>query len=152
MERLKDSEHGLYLAPLRLLAAEVYETLTVDGIYTNLFTGQERRAIPFSTHASATVEMCSVDEEYDVVVVDEIQMIADAARGAAWTKALLALRCKEIHVCGGWEAKDIVEKIAKACGDEFEVQKYERFGKLEVAKQSLSNDPTKVGSYKHVSS
>lgn len=96
--------------------------------------------------------MASVDDEYDVVVMDEIQMISDVARGAAWTKALLGLRCKEIHVCGGWEAKDIVEKISKACGDEFEVHKYERFSKLEVGQKSLSDDPTKVGAYRHVSS
>lgn len=151
LQRLRESKNGLYLGPLRLLAAEVYETLTIDGIYTNLFTGQERQEIPFSTHSSATVEMCSVDSEYDVVVMDEIQMIADQSRGAAWTKALLGLRCKEIHVCGGWEAKGIVEKIAKACGDDFEVHKYERFSKLEVAKKSLASDPTTTGAYKNVS-
>lgn len=133
------------------MAAEIYETLTEDGIYTNLFTGQERREIPFSTHASATVEMCSTEDEYDVVVLDEIQMIADESRGAAWTKALLGLRCKEIHVCGGWEAKDIVHKIAKACGDDFEVHKYERFSKLEVGEQSLALDPNEEGAYKTVS-
>lgn len=134
-----------------MLAAEIYETLTEDGIYTNLFTGQERREIPFSTHASATVEMCSTEDEYDVAVLDEIQMIADDSRGAAWTKALMGLRCKEIHVCGGWEAKEIVQKIAKACGDEFEVHKYERFSKLDVSEQSLAVDPTKEGAYKSVS-
>ena len=150
LQRLRESKNGLYLGPLRLLAAEIYETLTIDGIYTNLFTGQERQEIPFSTHSSATVEMCSVDNEYDVVVMDEIQMIADQSRGAAWTKALLGLRCKEIHVCGGWEAKGIVEKIAKACGDDFEVHKYERFSKLEVT-QSLTSDPTTTGAYKNVS-
>jgi hypothetical protein len=151
LQRLKEAKNGLYLGPLRLLAAEVYETLTIDGLYTNLFTGQERREIPFSTHAAATVEMCSTEKEYDVVVMDEIQMISDEARGAAWTRALLGLRCKEIHVCGGWEAKDIVEKIAKACGDNFESERYERFSKLEVETKSLSNDPTQEGAYKHVS-
>ena len=139
------------MGPLRLLAAEVYETLTSEGIYTNLFTGQERREIPFSTHASATVEMASMDTEYDVVVIDEIQMISDVGRGAAWTKALLGLRCKEIHVCGGLEAKKIVKKIAKACGDDFELNTYDRFSKLKVGKRSLSQDPSKAGSYKQVS-
>ena len=138
------------MGPLRLLAAEVYETLTVDGVYTNLFTGQEQRNIPFSTHSSATVEMTSTQEEFDVVVVDEIQMIAEPARGHAWTRALLGLRCKEIHVCGGWEAKPIVEKIAKACGDDFETHKYERFSKLQVASSSLASNPTKEGAYQQV--
>jgi ATP-dependent RNA helicase SUPV3L1/SUV3 len=120
-------------------------------MYTNLFTGQERREIPFSTHASATVEMANLNDEYDVVVIDEIQMISDVTRGAAWTKALLGMRCKEIHVCGGLEAKEIVKKIVKACGDDFEVNTYERFSKLEVAKKGLTNDPMKAGCYKQVS-
>lgn len=150
LERLKEAKNGLYLGPLRLLAAEVYETLTADGYYTNLYTGQERREIAFWTHASATVEMCSFEKEYDVVVIDEIQMIADTTRGAAWTKAILGLRCKEIHVCGGLEAREIVEKLARACGDEFEVKKYERFSKLQVSGKSLARDPTHKGAYSHV--
>jgi ATP-dependent RNA helicase SUPV3L1/SUV3 len=173
-----EAKKGLYLGPLRLLAAEVYETLTANGIYTNLYTvsmkfavhahftsfqpgpsnslpcfisqGQERRHIAFSTHASATIEMANLKEEYDIVVLDEIQMVADVARGAAWTKALLGLRCKEIHVCGGLEATDIVQKIAKACGDDFEMHTYERFSALEVADRSLSNNPKEVGCYKNV--
>jgi hypothetical protein len=50
LQRLKEDwvKKGLYLGPLRLLAAEVYETLTADGLYTNLYTGQERRDIAFS--------------------------------------------------------------------------------------------------------
>jgi ATP-dependent RNA helicase SUPV3L1/SUV3 len=150
LQRLKEAKKGLYLGPLRLLAAEVYETLTAEGLYTNLFTGQERREIAFSTHTAATVEMCNVNEEYDIVVIDEIQMIADASRGAAWTKALMGLRCKEIHVCGGLEAMDIVKKIADACGDDFESTHYERFSDLKVSKSSLSRNSKNKGAYKKV--
>jgi hypothetical protein len=50
LERLKQASKGMYLGPLRLLAAEVYEQLTMAGIYCNLYTGQERREIPFATH------------------------------------------------------------------------------------------------------
>jgi ATP-dependent RNA helicase SUPV3L1/SUV3 len=150
LQRLKEAKKGLYLGPLRLLAAEIYETLTAEGLYTNLFTGQERREIAFSTHTAATVEMCNVTKEYDIVVIDEIQMIADASRGAAWTKALMGLRCKEIHVCGGLEAMDIVKKIADACGDDFESNRYERFSDLKVSTSSLSRNPKKKGSYKNV--
>ena len=133
-----------------MLAAEVYETLVEDGLKVNLYTGQEKREIPGATHASATIEMANVHKEYDVVVIDEIQMISDASRGAAWTKALLGLRCKEIHVCGGIEAREIVEKLCEVCGDDFELTTYERFGKLRVSNRSLSNKPTKPGCYKQV--
>lgn len=151
LQRLKEAKNGLYLGPLRLLAAEVYESLTADGSYTNLYTGQEQREIAFSTHSSATVEMASVDDEHDIVVVDEIQMIADPSRGASWAKALLGLRCKEIHLCGGLEARNIVEKIVKACGDELEVHTYERFSELQLSRKSLSNDPNVAGAYRNVS-
>jgi ATP-dependent RNA helicase SUPV3L1/SUV3 len=75
---------GLYCGPLRLLALEVYERLNRHGVYTSLLTGQDKREVPFSTHLSCTVEMVSFKQEYDVAVIDEIQMIADADRGAAW--------------------------------------------------------------------
>jgi ATP-dependent RNA helicase SUPV3L1/SUV3 len=62
----------------------VYEKLNKQGICTSLVTGQERREMPGASHISSTLEMVSVDREFDVVVVDEIQMIADKDRGYAW--------------------------------------------------------------------
>ena len=55
-----------------------------QGVYTNLLTGQEDREVPFATHTSCTLEMVNLNKDYDVVVIDEIQMIADANRGYAW--------------------------------------------------------------------
>jgi ATP-dependent RNA helicase SUPV3L1/SUV3 len=152
LERLKQAKKGMYLGPLRLLAAEVYEKLTAAGIYCSLYTGQEIQRVPFETHGAATVEMASLSEDYDVVVIDEIQMIGDVHRGFAWTRALLGSRCKEIHVCGGLEAKEIVERIAAACGDDFELRTYTRFTDLKVADNSLANAPDQVGSYRAVKS
>lgn len=150
LQRLKEAKQGIYLGPLRLLAAEIYETLTAEGIYTNLFTGQEKREIAFSTHTSATVEMFNAAKEYDVAVIDEIQMVADPTRGAAWTRALLGLRCKEVHVCGGMEARNIVEQLAKACGDDFELHTYKRFTELQVSNRSLARNFKKTGAYRNV--
>jgi ATP-dependent RNA helicase SUPV3L1/SUV3 len=62
---------------LRLLVAEIYELLTSQGVYTNLFTGQEKRIVPFATHMVATVELAPIDRVFDVVVIDEIQMLSD---------------------------------------------------------------------------
>lgn len=140
------------MGPLRLLAGEIYETLNSQGVYCSLITGQERQEFPFSTHAAATVEMAAnlLDQEFDVVVIDEIQMIEDEERGFAWTRALIGTRCKEIHVCGGLEAKELVERIADACGDDFELNKYERFSELTLARKSLASNPDEMGSYKWV--
>lgn len=128
----------------------MYEKLTSEGIYTNLLTGQEKREIPFATHSAATVELAPTNEEFDIVVIDEIQMIADPFRGFSWTRALMGLRCKEIHVCGGLEAKSIVEKIAHDCGDQFDCQTYDRFSELEIAERSIASKPNTPGSYRHV--
>ena len=92
-----------------------------------------------------------LEEEFEVVVIDEIQMIEDSERGYAWTRALLGLRCKEIHVCGGLEAEGLIKRIVEACGDDFELRTYERFGgELKVASKSLAARPDQLASYERV--
>ena len=121
---------GLYCGPLRLLALEVYEQLNKSGVYCNLITGQEQRKMPFSTHTSCTVEVVPVNTPFDVAIIDEIQMIGDVQRGFAWTRALLGLCAREIHVAGGIEAAPVVREIAERTGDSFELRTYERLSKL----------------------
>ncbi|TFJ82406.1 hypothetical protein NSK_006315 [Nannochloropsis salina CCMP1776] len=141
LQRLKIADPakggGLYLGPLRLLALEIYDTLNEEGVYCSLLTGQEKRLIPFSDHTSATVEMCSLRQDYDVAVLDEIQMIGDPERGHAWTRALLGLRAKEIHLCGGPEAVDVVSRLCQATEDDLEIRKYERMTELTIASEPL---------------
>ena len=121
---------GLYCGPLRLLALEVFDQLNKAGVYCDLVTGQEQTRIPFSTHTSCTVEVVPVDVPYDVAIIDEIQMINDESRGYAWTRALLGLNAREIHLAGGLEAADIVRTMTEKTGDSFELRKYERLSKL----------------------
>lgn len=45
-------------------------------------------------------EMASLHGGFDVVVIDEFQLIADVNRGWAWTRAFMGLVADEIHVCG----------------------------------------------------
>jgi ATP-dependent RNA helicase SUPV3L1/SUV3 len=56
---LKKANKGLYLGPLRLLAAEIYEKMNAAGVYTSMVTGQEVKEIPFSKVTAATVEMAA---------------------------------------------------------------------------------------------
>lgn len=109
---------------------EIYENLNRDGILCDLLTGQERREVPESFHTSCTVEMVSITKEYDVVVIDEIQMIGDLSRGHAWTRALQGVLANEIHLCGGLESAAIVQRIVEDIGDDFEMIKYERLSPL----------------------
>jgi ATP-dependent RNA helicase SUPV3L1/SUV3 len=46
------------------------------------------------------------------------------------TRALLGLRAREIHVCGGLEAEQIVRSLAESAGDEFVLQRYDRLSTL----------------------
>ena len=74
--------------------------------------------------------MVNLQREYDVVVIDEIQMISDDQRGYAWTKALLGLRANEIHLCGGIEAYELVKMLTEKTRDDFSLRKYERMSNL----------------------
>lgn len=47
--------------------------------------------MPFATHVSCTIEMASTTKEYEVAVIDEIQMLADEQRGPSWTAVSLGV-------------------------------------------------------------
>ncbi|MDU6340629.1 MAG: DEAD/DEAH box helicase [Clostridium sp.] len=132
IERLKTARKGIYLSPLRILALENFEKLNSEGVVCNLATGEEEIIKEGATHLSCTIEKLNLREEYDIAVIDEIQMIGDSQRGAAWTRALLGLRCKEIHVCGALNTKELLEKILKDCKDDYEIKEYTRNVPLEV--------------------
>jgi len=55
--------------------------------------------------------MCSIHKQFDVAVIDEIQVISDQQRGAAWTHALLGLQAKEIHLCGDQRSLQLISKL-----------------------------------------
>lgn len=137
LERLKTAEYGIYLAPLRMLALENYERLNSEGVPCHLITGEEELLTEGAKHISATVEKLDVNAEYGIAVVDEIQMIANSQRGGAWTRALLGLRCEELHLCGALHAKELLLKILEDCGDRAEVIEYTRPVPLEVIEKSF---------------
>ncbi len=137
VQRLHGAENGLYLGPLRLLAAEQFEALNLDDIPCSLVTGEEQIRVPFSRVQSSTVEMADLKTRYDVAVIDECQMIADRDRGGAWSAALLGLCAEEIHVCASPDAENLLTRIIEDCGDELTVVHHERMTPLEVEKDGF---------------
>lgn len=129
---MKHASSGVYCGPLRLLAMEVYESCNREGTYCSLITGQERREVPGARHTACTVEMMNLEKLVDVAVIDEIQLIGDESRGWAWTRALLGVPAREIHVCGDGSALSLVKWMTEQIGEEFEVRKYDRFTPLEI--------------------
>lgn len=139
-ERFSQAKSGYYLAPLRLLATEGYVKMKDRGLKCSLITGDYKIIDEEATHQASTVEMCSTSEEVDVVVLDEIQMIGSEDRGWAWTRALLGVRAKEIHLCGEERSLPLVKQLCALTGDELEVNHYERLTKLVVQDQPLGQD------------
>ena len=137
IQRLHGAENGLYLGPLRLLAAEQFEALNLDDIPCSLVTGEEQIRVPFSRVQSSTVEMADMKAHYDVAVIDECQMIADRDRGGAWTAAILGLCADEIHACASPDAEGLLTRIIEDCGDELTVIRHERMTPLEVEKDGF---------------
>lgn len=72
-------------------------------------------------------------------------MIDDDQRGTAWTRALLGLRCKEIHVCGALNTKKLLIEILEDCKEEYEIKEYKRDIPLEVIKKPFSSKDIQEG-------
>ena len=90
-----------------------------------------------ATHSASTIEMLSVCEEYDVAVIDEVQMIEDPRRGHNWTNAILGLKSKEIHLFGDERSLKILEYLLKNTGDKLQVHEYGRLSKLSFEEEAF---------------
>ena len=145
IQRLKECDKGVYLSPLRILALENYERLNNEGVLCDLQTGEEELITEGATHVSCTIEKLDLKRQYDVAVIDEIQMIDDSQRGAAWSRAILGVRAKEIHVCGALNSREILEEIISDCGDSYEIIEYKRRIPLEVQDKAFNYNEIEEG-------
>ncbi|KEP63663.1 UNVERIFIED_CONTAM: hypothetical protein HHA_232530 [Hammondia hammondi] len=132
VEALRNASTGCYLAPLRLLAWEVYVQLKREGKRVALVTGQERVVCEGWTHLCCTVEMAPLDRRFACAVLDEAQLLANSQRGDAWTNALLGLQADELHVCSEVRALHLLERLAQECGDRFVGRVYQRLSPIRV--------------------
>ena len=103
---LKDNPNAniAYLAPLRLLALEIYEKLNSENIPCSLMTGEEEIIIPNAQIKSCTIEMLNENEYYDLIIVDEYQMYSDPQRGGAWYKTFINANCNHFILIGAENA------------------------------------------------
>lgn len=146
LEALVEAGSGWYLAPLRLLAFEIFDRLNQRGALCNLLTGEEHIAIPDATITAATVEMFNPRQSGVCVVIDEAQMLADADRGWAWTRALMEAEAAEIHVIGPETVHGLIEQMATAAAIPLEIIEHERLSPIQVAEASwsLENLPSRT--------
>lgn len=132
IELLRAANTGVYLAPLRLLALEVYERLNDLGVAASLVTGEERLLHPYARHVSSTVEMIDLHTPVDVAVVDEAQMLEDPQRGWAWTQAIAGVRAAHVVMCGSEEGLRAARRLAHHLGVELAVRRFHRKNPLRV--------------------
>jgi ATP-dependent RNA helicase SUPV3L1/SUV3 len=142
LKRLEESGGGCYAGPLRLLAHEVYSRFNDKGIQCDLVTGDDLRVSDESNakFVSCTVEMLDVGRKMEVAVIDEIQMLASRERGWAWTRALLAVQAKEVHLCGETRVISLIQELTATMGDILHIHHYDRLSPLKVMKRSLRGD------------
>lgn len=143
LERMKAANSGLYLAPLRLLALEVYEKLNTEGVPCSLKTGEEEKPVEGAAHISCTVEMFHEKDFYHVVVIDESQMIADKDRGFSWYKAITKANAEEVHIIGSKNIKSIMMDLLD--DGVAEIYEYSRDIPLQVESKEFSLNHTKKG-------
>jgi len=142
MEALAKAGSGVYLAPLRLLALENYERLQAarphgEPIKVSLITGEERRLEEGATHVASTVEMLDTKTPVEVAVIDEIQMLADRDRGAAWTTAVVGAPANVVYLVGAPEARRAIEALAERLEVPLEVHVLKRMGPLSMEPSSV---------------
>lgn len=143
---LADAGSGWYLAPLRLLAFEVFDRLNMNGVRCNLLTGEEYIPVDGATITASTIEMFNAYHSGECIIIDEAQMLADPDRGWAWTRALMEARAPEIHVIGPKAALNLVKTMAESVSMPFEVVEHQRLAPIKVADYpwSLSRLPKRT--------
>lgn len=142
IEALAKAPSGIYLAPLRLLALENYERLQAfkqhgKPLAVSLVTGEERRLAEGATHVASTVEMLDTRTPVDVAVIDEIQMLADRDRGAAWTAAVCGAPARTVYLVGAPEARRAIEALAERLECPLEVHVLKRKAPLSMEHTSV---------------
>lgn len=143
---LEQAGSGWYLAPLRLLAFEIFDRLNQRGTLCNLLTGEERIDIPGAQITAATIEMFNSTNSGECVIIDEAQMLADPDRGWAWTRALMEAQAPDIHVIAPHTAAQLIEQLAGAAGMQFNIIERQRLAPIKIADfpWSLENLPPRT--------
>ena len=83
--------------PLRLLARENYDKVAakIGKTHVALVTGEEKIIPPNARYFFCTVESMPVEQSFEFLAVDEIQLCADPDRGHIYTDRLLRARGTE---------------------------------------------------------
>jgi len=148
IEAMAAAEHGIYLSPLRLMALENQERIEAMGVPCSLVTGEEEIIREGATHFCCTVEEFARfrHQHWDVVVVDEVQMMADSQRGWAWVDALVSAYTPQLMMTGPALIEPSLRTLCDLCEDKLVVQRTKRLSPVEVARHATTLERLEPGS------
>ena len=109
----------------------------------NLKTGEEEKETNGAKHVASTVEMFYEKDDFDCIVIDEAQMIADQERGFAWYRAITSANANEVHIIGSKNSKEMLLQLLE--GSDITIYEYKREIPLRVEHKNFSIDHTKKG-------
>ncbi len=138
LQRLAEAGSGWYLAPLRLLAFEIFDRLNARGVLCNLLTGEEYIPIEGAQITASTIEMFDPQQSGACVIIDEAHMLADPDRGWAWTHAIMEAQASEIYILGAPIIQHLVARIANVINLPLTVLQHERLTPIRVADKPWS--------------
>lgn len=140
IEAMTAVERAIYLSPLRLMALENQERIESMGVPCSLVTGEEEILREGATHYCCTVEEFARfrHQHWDVVVIDEVQMMADSQRGWAWVDALVSAYTPELIMTGPALIQPSLKTLCALCEDELVVRHTKRLSPVEVARRATS--------------
>ena len=148
IETMTAATHGIYLSPLRLMALENQERIEAMGVPCSLVTGEEEILRDGATHFCCTVEEFARfrDQHWDVVVIDEVQMMADDQRGWAWVDALVSAYTPELIMTGPALIEPSLNTLCALCEDRLVVKRTKRLSPVDVARHSTTLEKLDEGS------
>jgi ATP-dependent RNA helicase SUPV3L1/SUV3 len=117
LERMLEHPTGMIGLPLRLLAREVYDrvTLRVGEREVALVTGEEKRIPARPRYWICTVEAMPTELPLDFIAIDEVQLAAHPERGHVFTDRVLHLRgARETWFLGSETARGLLERLVPA--------------------------------------
>lgn len=133
LNRLSEAGSGWYLAPLRLLAWEIFDRLNQRGVPCNLLTGEEFIPVEGAQITAATIEMFNANKSGQCVIIDEAQMLADPDRGWAWTRAMMQCLAPEMHIIAPPTAARLISDMASAANIPMGTVDHQRLTPIKVA-------------------
>ena len=83
---------------------------------------------------------------WDVVVVDEVQMVADPQRGWAWVDALVSAHTPQLMMTGPALIQPSLRTLCELCEDKLVVQRTKRLSPVEVARHATTLQRLEPGS------